>query len=161
VRIALAKPLVVHGKKSLFDQPSSPDVMADELAYKVMIACEPALVQLGPLFTTDFDPRWTEYEQIVNANWLALRSCFANKFLDLNKALGDQNYFKLHVDQLMERLADLDRIIELNSILDRATAKKEGLASEAKRLDSPLKAISILLRMRKFRPLWTYKPETY
>jgi hypothetical protein len=59
---------------------------------------------------------------------------------------------RLNIDQLLERLADLDRIEELRTILDRAKAKKGGEAKVVKRLDSPLKSINILLKNRKLRP---------
>jgi hypothetical protein len=117
-----------------------------------MVAAEPSLETFGYLSTTDFGSDWTEYEQVINANWLALRTCFLNKFIRLGSNLGPQDYMRLDIDQLLERLADLDRIEELRTILDRAKAKKGGEAKVVKRLDSPLKSINILLKNRKLRP---------
>jgi len=69
----------------------------------------------------------------------------------MENPLGQQNWYEYDLDYIIARLDDLDRINEFVGLLDRAKAKKEGSAEKTLLKDSPLKAIRVLLKMRKYR----------
>lgn len=161
----MVKPLYVHNAKF------SPDIEAQLMATEMLkfIALElydetvPSHLQdeLNKVCTYLFDPNWSEREAFLNAIWLQFYMMTSNKLCAMHEKVAGRVYFDLSIDELVEMQAHLDRILEYRSILSRAKSKLFSDEQQKSIEDSPLKAIKAILKVRKFRPQWTYNPGVY
>jgi UV DNA damage repair endonuclease len=96
--------------------------------------------------------------------WMCLYMLFSNKFVQLNSELSNstKTFYDRSIDELIENQSTVDRISELNQIIDRGLEKLNKDEDKSRfRESSPLKAIRSLLKVRKYRPEWTMNPGVY